>query len=95
MWFRTVASRTSPGAPYVLIVMQTNCDDRDMIFSVPRLISFLSQGTTLPPGTVIITGTPPGVGAAKKPPRFLKEGDEFRVSLEPYIGTLITQFKNE
>ncbi|PCG93333.1 Hypothetical protein PENO1_084060 [Penicillium occitanis (nom. inval.)] len=73
-----------------------NCGLTDMIFTVPQLISFLSQGTTLPAGTVIITGTPPGVGAAKKPsPQFIKEGDEFRVSLEPHIGTLITQFKNE
>uniref|UniRef100_A0A093UQ65 Fumarylacetoacetate hydrolase domain-containing protein 2 like n=1 Tax=Talaromyces marneffei PM1 TaxID=1077442 RepID=A0A093UQ65_TALMA len=73
-----------------------SCGLTDMIFTVPQLISFLSQGTTLPAGTVIITGTPPGVGAAKKPsPQFIKEGDEFRVSLEPHIGTLITQFKNE
>lgn len=66
-----------------------------MIFTVPQLISFLTQGTTLPAGTVIITGTPPGVGAGKKPPQFIKAGDVFRVSLEPHIGTLITQFKNE
>ncbi|KAH8691142.1 fumarylacetoacetate hydrolase family protein [Talaromyces proteolyticus] len=72
-----------------------DCGLTDMIFTVSQLVSFLSQGTTLPAGTVILTGTPPGVGAAKKPPQFLKEGDEFRVSVEPYIGTLITQFKNE
>lgn len=66
-----------------------------MIFTVPQLVSFLSQSTTLPAGTVILTGTPPGVGAAKKPPEFLKAGDEFRVQLEPYVGTLITRFENE
>src|SRR5262245_20269533 len=43
----------------------------DMIFDVPNLISFLSQGTTLLPGTVILTGTPQGVGFARKPPLFL------------------------
>jgi 2-keto-4-pentenoate hydratase/2-oxohepta-3-ene-1,7-dioic acid hydratase in catechol pathway len=68
---------------------------RDMIFTVAQLVSFLSQGTTLPPGTVILTGTPPGVGAAKKPPQFLQAADEFRVKLEPYVGTLITKFENE
>jgi 2-keto-4-pentenoate hydratase/2-oxohepta-3-ene-1,7-dioic acid hydratase in catechol pathway len=73
----------------------TNYFYRDMIFTVPQVIAYLSQGTTLPAGTVIITGTPPGVGAGKKPPQYIKGGDEFRVSLEPHIGTLITQFKHE
>ena len=47
----------------------------DMIFDVPRLIEFLSGSTTLLPGTVILTGTPHGVGFARKPPRWLKAGD--------------------
>ena len=47
----------------------------DMIFDVPRLIEFLSGSTTLVPGTVILTGTPHGVGMARKPPRWLKPGD--------------------
>src|SRR5882757_10649617 len=47
----------------------------DMIFDVPRLIEFLSGSTTLVPGTVILTGTPHGVGMAMKPPRWLKPGD--------------------
>jgi 2-keto-4-pentenoate hydratase/2-oxohepta-3-ene-1,7-dioic acid hydratase in catechol pathway len=68
---------------------------RDMIFSVSQLVSFLSQGTTLLPGTVILTGTPPGVGAAKKPPQFLKASEEFRVTLDPHVGTLVTRFENE
>jgi 2-keto-4-pentenoate hydratase/2-oxohepta-3-ene-1,7-dioic acid hydratase in catechol pathway len=66
-----------------------------MIFTVAQLVSFLSQGTTMPPGTIILNGTPPGVGAAKKPPQFLQSGDEFRVQLEPYVGTLITKFESE
>ncbi len=59
----------------------------DMIFSVARLIAFLSQDTTLVPGTVILTGTPPGVGVARKPPVFLKEGDVVAVEIEG-IGSL-------
>lgn len=47
----------------------------DMIFSVPELIARLSQVVTLRPGDLIFTGTPPGVGAARTPPRFLCPGD--------------------
>lgn len=67
----------------------------DLIFSVPKLVSFLSQGTTLPAGTIILTGTPPGVGAAKYPKEFLKAGDEFAVELLPHVGTLITKIENQ
>ncbi len=59
----------------------------DMIFDVPTLIEFLSGSTTLPPGTVILTGTPHGVGAARKPPRFLQAGDEVSIEIEN-IGVL-------
>jgi 2-keto-4-pentenoate hydratase/2-oxohepta-3-ene-1,7-dioic acid hydratase in catechol pathway len=59
----------------------------DMIFDVPTLISFLSQDTTLVPGTVILTGTPHGVGMAAKPPRYLRSGDTVSISLEK-IGAL-------
>lgn len=59
----------------------------DMIFSVAQLISFLSQDTTLLPGTVIITGTPQGVGFARKPPIFLKKGDVVTIEIEK-IGQL-------
>ena len=59
----------------------------DMIFNVPHLISFLSEGMTLHPGTVILTGTPQGVGVARKPPLFLKAGDEVTVEIEK-IGRL-------
>lgn len=53
----------------------------DMIFSVAELISFLSGSTTLLPGTVILTGTPPGVGMAANPPRFLRPGDEVAIDI--------------
>jgi 2-keto-4-pentenoate hydratase/2-oxohepta-3-ene-1,7-dioic acid hydratase in catechol pathway len=59
----------------------------DMIFDVPRLIEFLSGSTTLVPGTVILTGTPHGVGMAKTPPRWLKPGDLVTVEIEG-IGQL-------
>ena len=52
-----------------------------MLFSVPDLISDLSRGTTLLKGTVILTGTPAGVGAAQDPPRFLMDGDLVEVSI--------------
>jgi 2-keto-4-pentenoate hydratase/2-oxohepta-3-ene-1,7-dioic acid hydratase in catechol pathway len=59
----------------------------DMIFDVPTLIEFLSGSTTLQPGTVILTGTPHGVGAARQPPVFLQPGDTVAIEIEK-IGTL-------
>lgn len=59
----------------------------DMIFPVARLVSFLSQDTTLLPGTVILTGTPPGVGFARTPPVFLQAGDIVTVEVDG-IGAL-------
>ena len=67
----------------------------DLFFPIEKLVSFLSQGTTLPAGTVIVTGTPAGVGAGKKPPQYLKSGDEFSVVISPHIGTLTTIYQNE
>jgi 2-keto-4-pentenoate hydratase/2-oxohepta-3-ene-1,7-dioic acid hydratase in catechol pathway len=54
----------------------------DMIFSVAELITELSRGMTLLAGTVILTGTPDGVGAARTPPRFLQNGDLVEVEIE-------------
>ena len=59
----------------------------DMIFDVPALIEFLSGSTTLLPGTVILTGTPEGVGMAADPPRWLKPGDSVSIEIEA-IGQL-------
>ncbi len=61
---------------------------RHLIFSVPRLIAYLSQVMTLEPGDVISTGTPGGVGVARTPQRFLQPGDEVRVEIER-LGTLV------
>jgi 2-keto-4-pentenoate hydratase/2-oxohepta-3-ene-1,7-dioic acid hydratase in catechol pathway len=54
---------------------------------VPTLIEFLSGSTTLLPGTVILTGTPHGVGMARTPPRWLRPGDQVSIAIEK-IGTL-------
>jgi 2-keto-4-pentenoate hydratase/2-oxohepta-3-ene-1,7-dioic acid hydratase in catechol pathway len=62
-------------------VMQ-DASTADMLFPVAELISFLSQGTTLLPGTVILTGTPEGVGYAQLPPRYLGRGDVVEVSID-------------
>jgi 2-keto-4-pentenoate hydratase/2-oxohepta-3-ene-1,7-dioic acid hydratase in catechol pathway len=64
-----------------------NSSTKEFIFGVPALLHFLSQVVTLEPGDLIFTGTPPGVGAARKPPVFLKAGDVCEVEIEG-IGTL-------
>jgi 2-keto-4-pentenoate hydratase/2-oxohepta-3-ene-1,7-dioic acid hydratase in catechol pathway len=53
-----------------------------MIFSVAEMVSFLSQGMTLEPGDLIITGTPPGVGMARDPQLWMKPGDEVSIEIE-------------
>lgn len=62
----------------------------DMIFSVPQLIAYLSTIVELLPGDVIYTGTPSGVGGARKPPQFLAPGDVI-VSAIDGIGTITNQ----
>jgi 2-keto-4-pentenoate hydratase/2-oxohepta-3-ene-1,7-dioic acid hydratase in catechol pathway len=64
-----------------------DANTNDMVFDVPALIEFLSASKTLLPGTVILTGTPQGVGAARHPPVFLKAGDTISVDIER-IGRL-------
>jgi 2-keto-4-pentenoate hydratase/2-oxohepta-3-ene-1,7-dioic acid hydratase in catechol pathway len=58
-----------------------------MVFDVAALVEFLSGSKTLLPGTVILTGTPHGVGFARKPPVFLKAGDTVTIEIER-IGSL-------
>jgi 2-keto-4-pentenoate hydratase/2-oxohepta-3-ene-1,7-dioic acid hydratase in catechol pathway len=69
-------------------VVQQSSTSR-MVFSVADLVSTISQTMTLEPGDVIATGTPPGVGMGRKPPRFLEPGDELVVEIER-IGRLRT-----
>ncbi|MEI7685204.1 MAG: fumarylacetoacetate hydrolase family protein [Planctomycetota bacterium] len=67
------------------VMQEWNTDD--MIFDVPTLIEFLSGSMTLLPGTVILTGTPHGVGAARQPAVFLQPGDSVSIEIEK-IGSL-------
>ena len=61
--------------------MQTG-NTNDMIFNIEFLLSYLSNFMTLYPGDIITTGTPPGVGENKKPPKFLKKGDKVRLGID-------------
>jgi 2-keto-4-pentenoate hydratase/2-oxohepta-3-ene-1,7-dioic acid hydratase in catechol pathway len=65
-----------------------------LIFKIPELIEFLSASITLEPGDVIATGTPPGVGFARKPPVFMKDGDRAEVEIEG-LGVLANTVKSE
>lgn len=64
-----------------------NSNTKEFIFGVPHLLWFLSQVVTLEPGDLIFTGTPPGVGIARKPPVLLKPGDVAEVEIQG-IGVL-------
>ena len=68
-------------------VMQSS-NTRNLIFGVPQLIAYLSSVFTLEPGDVIATGTPGGVGFVRKPPRWLRPGDECRIRVQG-IGELV------
>ena len=64
---------------------QTNTEN--LVFTVPKLVAFLSNLMTLKPGDIILTGTPGGVGVAMDPPRFLTEGDVVTIDIDQ-VGTL-------
>ena len=73
--------------------MQDSRTDQ-LIFGVPELIEFLSAVITLEPGDVVATGTPPGVGFARNPPVFLKDGDRMEVEIEG-LGVLTNEMISE
>jgi 2-keto-4-pentenoate hydratase/2-oxohepta-3-ene-1,7-dioic acid hydratase in catechol pathway len=58
-----------------------NGSTRTMIFGVAHLVAYISRFMSLQPGDIITTGTPPGVGTAQKPPRFLADGDKMTLSI--------------
>lgn len=66
----------------------------DLCFGVKKLVAFCSQGQTLQAGSLILTGTPGGVGLFMKPPRFLKDGDEVEVEIEG-IGRISNKIRFE
>lgn len=74
-------------------VMQESRTDR-LIFNVPVLIELISVAITLEPGDVIITGTPGGVGAARRPPVYMRSGDIFEVEIDG-IGVLSNPIRDE
>ncbi|MEN6319245.1 MAG: fumarylacetoacetate hydrolase family protein [Syntrophaceae bacterium] len=74
------------------IVQDSNTSD--MIFDIPAIISDLSRSMTLLPGTVILTGTPEGVGFTRKPPIYLRDGDTIIIEIEK-IGKLINPVRKE
>lgn len=84
-----VATRDEIGDPHELRIrfrlngetLQDSNTDQ-LIFRIPELIEFISRSVTLEPGDIIATGTPPGVGFARKPPIFLKSGDVCEVEVE-------------
>jgi 2-keto-4-pentenoate hydratase/2-oxohepta-3-ene-1,7-dioic acid hydratase in catechol pathway len=72
-----------------------NSTTRRMIFGIPELVEFLTKGTTLPAGTLIMTGTPHGVAAFRKdPPVFIKAGDIIECEIEG-LGCLKNEFSAE
>jgi len=75
------------------IVVQ-DASTNEMVFSVARLISIISEAITLSPGDMIVTGTPAGVGMARNPPLFMKQGDVCEVEIEG-IGILRNSVENE
>lgn len=74
------------------VLQSANIDD--MIFDAPALIAILSEAMTLSPGDVIISGTPGGVGAMRKPPIWLKPGDECIVEVSQ-LGRLVNPVAQE
>jgi 2-keto-4-pentenoate hydratase/2-oxohepta-3-ene-1,7-dioic acid hydratase in catechol pathway len=67
------------------IVQSSNTSE--LVFSIPTLVAWISQGTTLLAGDIILTGTPAGVGAGRKPPRWLLDGDIVEITVGS-VGTL-------
>ena len=65
-----------------------------MVFRIPRLLAYLTAGITLEPGDVIATGTPAGIGSARKPPRALREGDHLETGVDG-LGTQSAQVTRE
>lgn len=74
--------------------IRQDSNTREMVFDVYSMVEHLSQAMTLEPGDLILTGTPAGVGAVSKPPRYLKVGDVVRVEIER-IGFIENTIVNE
>lgn len=103
-WIVTVDEMGNPGG--LEMVLTVNGEERqrantdNLVFDVPRLVEFLSNLMTLEPGDVVLTGTPGGVGFARNPQVFLKDGDVVRIEIDK-IGvlenkvTLVKEYGND
>jgi len=98
--YLVTADELPPGAKGLHIQTRLNgsvvqdASTSDMVFSVARLISVLSEAMTLSPGDIIVSGTPAGVGMARNPPLFMKHGDVCEVEIEG-IGILRNPVEDE
>jgi 2-keto-4-pentenoate hydratase/2-oxohepta-3-ene-1,7-dioic acid hydratase in catechol pathway len=98
--FLVTADEVPPGAAGLRLRTRLNgqvvqsASTSDMIYSVANTIAFLSRAMTLDPGDLLIMGTPPGVGMARKPKLFMKAGDRCEVEIEG-IGTLSNTVADE
>jgi 2-keto-4-pentenoate hydratase/2-oxohepta-3-ene-1,7-dioic acid hydratase in catechol pathway len=72
--------------------LRQNANTRDLIFDIPTIIETISAAMELQPGDVIATGTPAGVGIGFNPPKFLKSGDEMKISIDK-LGTLTNRIE--
>jgi 2-keto-4-pentenoate hydratase/2-oxohepta-3-ene-1,7-dioic acid hydratase in catechol pathway len=90
-WIVGVGELSNPGSLAISLRLngetKQHANTNELIFDVPTIIESLSRGMTLEPGDVIATGTPDGVGFARTPPEFLKDGDVMEVEIER-IGVL-------
>jgi 2-keto-4-pentenoate hydratase/2-oxohepta-3-ene-1,7-dioic acid hydratase in catechol pathway len=94
------ADELPPGAQGLQLRTRLNgqvlqdANTRDMIFDVPTLVSVCSEPFALQPGDIIISGTPSGIGLARKPPIFMKPGDRCEIEIEG-VGTLSNPVRDE
>jgi 2-keto-4-pentenoate hydratase/2-oxohepta-3-ene-1,7-dioic acid hydratase in catechol pathway len=92
-----IATRDEVSNPHELDIQLTlngevmqSANTRDLIFRIPELIAYLSSIVSLEPGDIISTGTPPGVGLGRTPPRWLRDGEEMVIRIER-LGTLVNR----
>ena len=69
--------------------MMQNAPGKNLIFGIATIVSFLSQGTMLRAGTVILTGTPAGIGHSHNPPLYLSDECKLRIWISYGLGTLV------
>lgn len=97
-WIVTGDELGDPGSLELVLTVngkeRQRSNTRNLVFTVPFLVEFLSGLMTLEPGDVILTGTPGGVGVARNPQAFLKDGDVVRIEIEG-IGVLENRVKKQ